>query len=79
MPGEIYPLTLSFICGSCSAGTGSTFGNAGNTIGLFTLKPQMRKTMADNVDWLMILEKCVVTNLFTSDSDYPELSCESLF
>ncbi len=61
-------LALSFICGSCSAGTGSTFGNAGNAMGLFTLKPQMRKMMADDVDWLMVLEKCIVTNLFTIDS-----------
>ncbi len=24
--------------------------------------------MADDVDWLMVLEKCIVTNLFTIDS-----------
>lgn len=71
MPGEIYSLALSFICGSCSAG--STFANAGDAMGLFTLKPQMRKMMAGDVDWLMVLEKCIVTNLFTSDSDNPEL------
>lgn len=31
-------------------------------MGLFTLKPQMRKMMADDADWLMVLEKYRVTN-----------------